>query len=339
MTPSRTDDSRSPSRADEPHPDVQAFLEVYESLDAPDFNEITPQMAREQFTTMLERGDPTIELPSVEDRSIDGSDGEVPIRIYEPSEDPDPDRPLILYFHGGGWVIGSIDTHDGSCRKLSDESGYPVVSVDYRLAPEHPFPAGLRDCYAALEWAGDAAGDRDAAGNEGDTIAADSDRIVLAGDSAGANLAAATALLARDRDGPDIAAQLLVYPPTGDATETESYAENGEGYFLTAEEMAWFQDHYLADDIQQGNVYAAPRLAVDLSGLPPATILTAGFDPLRDDGAAYADRLEAAGVPVTYRNYDDMIHGFFGMVQEPANFERAHEAYDDAISDLRARLE
>ncbi|KDE58171.1 alpha/beta hydrolase [Halostagnicola sp. A56] len=339
MTPSRVDDSHAASRAEEPHPDVQAFLEVYESLDAPDFSEVTPETAREQFSTMLEGGDPAVELPAVEDRSIDGSDGEIPIRLYEPSEDPNPDRPLILYFHGGGWVIGSVDTHDGSCRKLAAESGYPVVSVDYRLAPEHPFPAGLRDCYAALEWAEDVTSDRDTADDGGDTIAADSDRIVLAGDSAGGNLAAATALLARDRGGPDIAAQLLIYPPTGDATETESYEENGEGYFLTAEEMAWFEDHYFADDIQQGNVYTVPRRAADLSELPPATILTAGFDPLRDDGAAYADRLEAAGVPVTSRNYDDMIHGFFGMVREPANFERAHEAYDDAIADLRARLE
>ncbi|SFS68633.1 alpha/beta hydrolase [Halostagnicola kamekurae] len=338
MTPSRDGDSRAASRAEEPHPDVRAFLEVYESLDTPDFSEITPEMAREQFTTMLGGGDPAVELPAVEDRSIDAPDGEVPIRLYEPSQDPDPDRPLILYFHGGGWVIGSVDTHDGSCRKLADESGYPVASVDYRLAPEHPFPAGLRDCYAALEWAEAATCDRDTA-EAGGGIAADSDRIALAGDSAGGNLAAATALLARDRDGPDIAAQLLIYPVTGDATETESYEENGEGYFLTAEEMAWFEDHYLADDVQRGNVYATPRRAADLSGLPPATILTAGFDPLRDDGAAYADRLEAAGVPVTYHNYDDMIHGFFGMVQEPANFERAHEAYSDAIADLRARLE
>ncbi|WP_049953979.1 alpha/beta hydrolase [Halostagnicola larsenii] len=338
MTPSRTDGDRPPSRANEPHPDVQAFLEIYESLDTPDFSEVTPEMAREQLATMLEHGDPAIELPSVEDRSIDGPDGAIPIRIYEPSEDPQSDRPLLLYFHGGGWVVGSIDTHDGSCRKLAAESGYPVVSVDYRLAPEHPFPAGLRDCYAALEWAEDATGDRDAA-EAGDGIAADSDRIILAGDSAGGNLAAGTALLARDRGGPDIAAQLLIYPATGDATETESYEENAEGYFLTADEMAWFRGHYFADDIQQGNVYAAPRLAADLSGLPPATILTAGFDPLRDDGAAYADRLEADGVPVTYHNYDDMIHGFFGMIQEPTNFERAHEAYDDAIADLRARLE
>ncbi len=165
----------TPSRADEPHPDVQAFLEVYESIDAPSFSDVSPEAARGLFEDMIDRGDSPIELASVEDHSIDGPDGDLPIRIYEPSAEPEPDRPLVLYFHGGGWVIGSIDTHDGTCRKLAAESGYPVVSVDYRLAPEHPFPAGLRDCYAALEWAADAAPD----------LEADSSRIVLAGDSGG----------------------------------------------------------------------------------------------------------------------------------------------------------
>ncbi|GAB7018221.1 alpha/beta hydrolase [Halostagnicola bangensis] len=317
------------SRADEPHPDVQTFLEVYESIDAPDFSDLPPKAARGLFEDMIDRGDSPIELASVENRSIDGPDGDLPIRIYEPTAEPESERPLLLYFHGGGWVIGSIDTHDGTCRKLAADSGYPVVSVDYRLAPEQPFPAGLRDCYAALEWAADAASE----------LEADPERIALAGDSAGGNLAAGTALLARDRDGPAVAAQLLVYPATGDVTEMDSYEENAEGYFLTADEMKWFEGHYFENDVQRGNVYAAPRLAADLSELPPATILTAGFDPLRDDGAAYANRLEEAGVPVTYHNYDDMIHGFFGMTEEPTNFDRAHKAHDDAIADLRSRLE
>ncbi|WP_436344888.1 alpha/beta hydrolase [Natronorubrum sp. FCH18a] len=325
------------SRAPEPHPDVKTFLEMYNSLDTPSFDEVSAEEARRMFDKMQLGGDPVVDLESVEDRTIDGPDGEVPIRIYDPGTvgdasagtDADGGRPLILHFHGGGWVIGSIETHDNTCRKLANDSGYPVVSVDYRLAPEHPFPAGLEDCYAALEWAVDAAPD----------LAADPDRIVLAGDSAGGNLAAATALLSRDRGGPEIAYQLLVYPGTGDATETDAYEENGEGYVLSADDMSWFREQYLAREIDRGNVYAWPRLANDLSGLPPATVLTAGFDPLRDDGAAYAKRLEDAGVPVIYRNYDDMVHGFFGMISEPVNLDRAHAAHEDAVSDLRRALE
>ncbi|WP_121741260.1 alpha/beta hydrolase [Natronorubrum halophilum] len=318
----------TPSRAPEPHPDVKVFLERYNSLDAPSFDEVSAREARQLFDDLGLGGEPTIDLESVTDRRIDGPDGDLPVRIYEPGTAGE-DRPLVLYFHGGGWVIGGVDTHDGTCRKLAAESGYPVVSVDYRLAPEHPFPAGLEDCYAALEWAADAASE----------LAADPDRIVLAGDSAGGNLAAATALLARDRGGPAVAYQLLIYPVTGTANETESYRENDEGYFLTADEMAWFREHYFGREIDEGNVYAMPRLANDLAALPPATIMTAGFDPLRDDGAAYADRLEAAGVPVTYRNYDDMIHGFFGMISEPVDLDRAHAAYDEAVDDLRRALE
>ena len=326
----------TPSRAPEPHPDVKQFLQMYNSLDTPEFTEISAQEARQMFEKM-QVSEPVIDVESVEDRTIDGPNGEVPIRIYEPGTesrgragtDADEDRPLLLYFHGGGWVIGSVETHDGTCRKLATETGYPVVSVDYRLAPEHPFPAGLEDCYAALEWAADAA----------PALDADSDRLVVAGDSAGGNLAAATALLARDQGGPDIAYQLLVYPGTGNAMETDAFEENGKGYFLTGEDMNWFRDHYFDSEIDQGNIYAWPRLANDLSGLPPATVLTAGFDPLRDDGAAYAERLEDACVPVTYRNYDDMVHGFFGMISEPVDLDRAHAAHDDAAGDLRRALE
>ncbi len=332
----------TPSRAPEPHPDVKNFLEMYNSLDVPAFSESSPQEAREQFERLQTGATPAVDLPAVEDRAIDGPDGEIPIRLYEPNPEATADadgavvdgsavddRPAILYFHGGGWVIGSIETHDDTARKLAADSGYPVVSVDYRLAPEHPFPAGLVDCYAALEWIADAA----------PALGVDADRIVVAGDSAGGNLAAATALLARDRGGPDIAYQLLIYPGTGDVTETEAYVENGDGYVLTGDDMAWFREQYFAREIDEGNVYAMPRLANDLSGLPPATVLTAGFDPLRDDGSAYAERLEDAGVPVTYRNYDDVVHGFFGMFAEPVSLERADEAHEDVVRDMQKVLE
>ncbi|THE65538.1 alpha/beta hydrolase [Salinadaptatus halalkaliphilus] len=318
----------TPDRAPQPHPDVQSFLELYESLDAPEFTEVSPTRAREMFEQMRVGGDPIVDLESVEDRTIDGPYGEIPIRIYDPGTAGE-DRPLLVYFHGGGWVIGSIETHDNTCRKLADETGYPVVSVDYGLAPEQPFPEGLLECYAALEWASETAPD----------LEADPDRIALAGDSAGGNLAAATALLARDRDGPTVAHQLLVYPGTGDVTQTDAYEENGEGYFLTAEDMAWFRGHYFEREIDQGNIYAMPRLADDLSDLPPATVITAGFDPLRDDGGAYAERLTDAGVPTSHHHYDDMIHGFFGMIAKPIDLEPAHEAYEAAVADLQASLE
>ncbi len=318
----------TPTRADEPHPDVQAFLELYESLDAPEFSEISPQEAREMFDEMRVTEEPDIELASVEDRTIDGPHGDLPIRLYEPGTAGD-DRPLLVYFHGGGWVIGNIDTHDGTCRKLAADSGYPVVSVDYGLAPEHPFPEGLQDCYAALEWAADAAAD----------LGADPAKIVVGGDSAGGNLATAVSLLARDRGGPDIAYQLLIYPSTGKVTETEAYEQNGEGYFLTKDDMAWFREQRYENDIDQGNVYAMPQLAHDLSGLPPATVITAGFDPLRDDGANLVERLEADGVDVAHHHYDDVIHGFFNMISDPVDLDRAHEAYEDAVADMQAALE
>ena len=318
------------TRASEPHPEAQAFLETYEALEVPPFEDLPPEEVRHMTEQMRADIDIGIEMESVEDRKIEGPRGDVPVRVYEPLTDGDgdgdvDDRPLVLYFHGGGWVIGSVDTHDPTCRKLADESGYTVVSVDYALAPEHPFPEGLQDCYAALEWASETASELNA---EGGTV--------VAGDSAGGNLAAATALLARDRDGPRIDHQLLVYPSTGRAERTESYEENSEGYFLGSDDMNWFREQYFEDEIDKGNVYARPRLADDLSELPPATVVTAGFDPLRDDGVAYAERLEESGVRVSHRHYEDMIHGFFSMLAGPANLERGHEAHEDVVEELRS---
>ena len=313
------------TRAAEPDPQVQQFLQLYESMDVPQLHELSPPQARE-VQEQLSQANPDIDLPTIEDRSIDGPDGEIPIRVYDPRSD-DEQTPLLVFFHGGGFVVGSLDTHDGVCRKLADETGYPVVSVDYRLAPEHPFPAGLNDCYAAVEWA---AGASDELNTDG--------RLVVAGDSAGANLAAGVSLLSRDRDGPDIAAQILVYPVAGDATETEAYEQNGEGYFLTSETMEWFHDQYVGDDIDEGNIYASPRLAADLSNLPPATVITAGFDPLRDDGTAYAGRLADAGNEVTHHNFDGMIHGFFNMIADPVDIDAAHDAYDAVVTDLEKFL-
>ncbi len=314
------------TRAAEPDPQVQQFLQLYESMNVPQLHELSPPEARE-VQEELSQAEPDIDLPTIEDRTIIGPDSEIPIRLYDPRTE-DEETPLLVYFHGGGFVVGSLDTHDGPCRKLAAESGYPVVSVDYRLAPEHPFPAGLKDCYAAVEWASKA----------GEELNIDPSKIVVAGDSAGANFAAGVSLLSRDRDGPAIAAQILVYPVAGDATTTEAYDQNSEGYFLTAETMEWFHDQYVDEDIDEGNIYASPALAADLSDLPPATVVTAGFDPLRDDGAAYAQQLADAGNEVYHHNFDGMIHGFFNMIADPVDIDAAHEAYDAVLGDLEAML-
>lgn len=316
------------SRAAEPDPQVQSFLQLYESMDPPELHELSPQEAREAYE-QLSATAPDIEVAHVEERRLDGPDGEIPSRLYDPRESREGADPLLLFFHGGGWVVGSLDSYDGPCLKLAAETGYPVLSVDYRLAPEHPFPAGLRDCYSALEWAAENASQ----------LGVDPERIVVAGDSAGGNLATAVSLLSRDRGGPEIAAQVLVYPATGDATKTAAYEENSEGYFLTGETMQWFHDQYVPDEIDDGNIYAHPRLAADLSGLPPATVITAGFDPLRDDGAAYAQRLADDGIPVEFHNFEGMIHGFFNMIADPVNLTTAHEAYEVIQSSLTERLD
>lgn len=318
----------SAERAAEPHPEIQKLLELREKAEIPPLNECTPEEARAILERTTAGRDPGIELASVEDRTIEGPESDITVRIYEP-ERHEPGSPGVLYAHGGGFVIGSLDTADSICRALADETGYLVASVDYRLAPEHPFPAGLLDFYAALEWFAEAASD----------LGVDPERIVTAGDSAGGNFATVAALMSRDRGGPEIAYQVLLYPTTGNAAETQAFAENAEGYLLTTEEMHWFDDHYVANPIDKLNGYVNPRLLHDLSGLPPATVVTAGFDPLRDDGAAYADRLAECDVPVTHHNYPDVIHGFAGMMGEPVDVPAAREAHADVAQDLEDALE
>ncbi|MGH9032807.1 MAG: alpha/beta hydrolase, partial [Acidimicrobiia bacterium] len=259
-----------------------------------------------------------VPVADVEDRVVPGPGGDLPVRIYTP--DGDSPRPLIVYFHGGGFVFCSLDTHDNTCRRLANATGAVVVSVDYRLAPEHCFPAPLDDCYAATVWAHEHAGE----------LGADADRLVVAGDSAGGNLAAATALMARDGGGPPIRFQLLVYPVIDAACDAASYVENAEGYFLEAEAMRWFWRQYLGPD-GNGNDPLATPLGADLAALPPALVVTAEFDPLRDEGEAYGAALADAGVSVTVRRYDGMIHGFWSM---PMFFPEA----DDATSEITAAL-
>jgi acetyl esterase len=237
----------------------------------------------------------------VDDRFIEGPEGgaEIPVRIYTPDGDGEA-FPILVLFHGGGFIAGSPDSHDGGARELCAQARAIVVSVDYRLAPEHKFPAAAEDCYAALLWAA----------AHGAEFGGDPTRLAITGDSAGGNLAAAVALMNRDRGGPPLALQVLVYPVIDPACATPSAIANSEGYLLTTASMKWMWSLYVNGDDDYANPYAAPIAADDLAGLPPALVITAEFDPLRDEGEAYGRALEAAGVPVTISRYDGMIHGF-----------------------------
>jgi len=262
---------------------------------------------------------PEIVVHSVEDLMIDGPAGAIPVRIYRPSAAP---APVHVHFHGGGWVIGDLDTHDRDCREICVGADCIVVAVDYRLAPEHIFPAAPEDCYASLCWA---------TANL-DSLGASRGPVSVGGDSAGGNLAAAVALMARDRNGPAIAMQLLIYPVTDATMESASYRDNADGYLLSRTMMSWFWDHYCPDLALRTDPLASPITAEDLSGLPPALVMTAEFDPLRDEGAAYAERLIAAGVEVEVRRFDGLVHGFFSQA---GMIEAAREGVDLAVKALR----
>jgi acetyl esterase len=288
-------------------PQAQALLEQLKAQGLPSFEQMTVPQAREAalgFKAL--QGDPE-PVARVQDVLLPSTRGEpaLGVRVYTPAgEGP---RPLLVYFHGGGWTIGNVELGDAPCRALANAAGAVVVSVEYRLGPEHKFPAPLEDCYTATAWAAWAAE------HAPEEVGGDPERLVVLGDSAGGNLAAVVALMARDRGGPRIAQQVLIYPVTDHRFDTPSYRDNAEGYLLTREAMRWFWGHYLADEADGRNPYASPLRAADLAGLPPALIVTCEYDPLRDEGEAYGERLRAAGVPVTVRRYDEMIHGCFWM--------------------------
>ena len=287
-------------------PQIAAILQLLESAGTPSLSSGTPEQARAafRFTTVDMRDPQTLaEVASVDNQQIEGPAGPIPVRIYRPSGTGP--APTVVFFHGGGFVIGDLDTHDDHGRLLSRDLDAVVVSVDYRLAPEHKFPAGFEDCLAATRWVAEHVAE----------LGGDADRIAVAGDSAGGNLAAAVSLAAREENLP-LRAQLLIYPGVDfrdDEALHPSRVENGEGLFLTAEDMRWFQSHYIQDPEHVTDPRASVLLAEDLTGLPPAVVGTAEYDPLRDEGEAYAKALEEAGVKVVLRRYDGLIHGFFGM--------------------------
>ncbi|HEX7378873.1 MAG TPA: alpha/beta hydrolase [Pirellulales bacterium] len=261
----------------------------------------TPAEARAVMLAQSASLGPPEEVASIEDRTIATKEkgDEIPIRIYRPQRSGV--LPGLVYFHGGGWVLGSIDTHDGLCRSIANAAECVVVSVDYRLAPEHPFPAGASDTFFALAWVVFNA----------ESLGIDPWRVVVGGDSAGGNLAAVATLMAREYGGrPALAGQVLLYPITDCDFNTSSYLNYGDGHLLTRDAMAWFFKHYLPADIWADDPFISPLRAESLRGLPPALVITAECDPLCDEGNAYARRLEADGVPVRWHCYPGMIHGF-----------------------------
>ena len=286
-------------------PQVQAVLEMVVKANRPAYHTLSPKDARQLFLETRPASTPTPPaIGSVRNVVAEGPHGPIPLRVYRPAGIADSVRlPTYVYFHGGGWVIGDLETHDVLCRQLTAASGASVVSVDYRLAPEHKFPGAADDAWAATRWIVAHAGD----------LGLDAGRLAVGGDSAGANLAAVVALMARDAGGPPVALQVLIYPVTDVMRETRSYADFADGYLLTRDSMRWFIAHYLRGNADARDWRVSPLRAPSLAGLPPALIVTAGFDPLRDEGESYAGRLRDAGVTVDYVCYGGMIHGFLGM--------------------------
>ncbi len=301
-------------------PGVRMILDQMTASGLKPFNEVPVAEARAAMLALVGASSEIEPIRRVEDRKVPGPRGDIAVRVYTP--DGKAPFPLLVYFHGGGWVVGGIDTHDGLCRQLANKAGAVVVSVDYRLAPEHPFPAPPEDSYAATRWVADNAGG----------LGGDATRIAVAGDSAGGNLAAVVALMARDRGGPALVHQLLIYPAVDAPSDNTSYRDNAKDYLLTAEMMDWFWNHYRGAGATDRHPLACPLRAASLRGLPPALVFTAEFDPLRDEGEAYAARLREEGVLVRLERYDGMIHGFFGMT---ALLEPARRAVDDAAATLK----
>lgn len=267
---------------------------------------------------------PLFPVDAVSERSIPVTGGEILVRLYRHGTPASP-TPAIVYLHGGGWVLGDLDHSDTLCRFLARETEYLVANVDYRLAPEHPYPVAAEDCLAAFQWLA----------GTGTTLGVDGARVAVAGGSAGGNLAAAVTLMARDRGLRRPAAQVLAYPVLDDACEGGSYSEFADGYIVTTDDMKWYWEQYLQRPTDRSAPYACPLKATDLAGLPPAFICTAEYDPVRDDGERYAVRLQAHGVPVDLHRYPGTLHGFFAM---PGTLEKGTESARAAASFLRLQL-
>lgn len=305
-------------------PHIQPLLDQLAASDAPPGWEVGPGPTRELYRALHQMTDPAdVPIGKTEDITIQGPGGDLPLRVYTPVAASGSLKCLVFY-HGGGFVIGDLDSHDTLCRQLANEAGCKVVAVNYRLAPEHKFPAAVEDAWAALKWVEEHASD----------LGIDANCLAVAGDSAGGNLSAVVSqLAANSKGGPSICFQLLIYPATRVHSDTQSMQDFAVGYFLERQTMEWFMDCYVPEGQDNSDPRLSPLLAEDLSGLPKALVITAGYDPLKDEGKAYADRLAASGVDVTYKDYPDMIHGFFNMT---ALSPDAKEAVKDAAKALKA---
>ena len=304
-------------------PDAQLLLDAMIKANRPAFETLTPVQARQQMReirALLKQSVP--QVAEMRDLTAAGPHGEIPVRLYRAkAAKPGDAQPALVFFHGGGWVFGDIDTHDNLCRSLANSGDCTVLSVDYRLAPEHKFPAAADDCWAAFTWAYANAA----------KLAIDPARLAVSGDSAGGNLAAVVSMLAQRNGGPRIAVQILLYPTVDLAMNTDSFKQLGTGYNLTAAAMLWFRHLYLNSANEVADWRASPLLASNIAGLPPAYIAVAGCDPLHDEGVAFAKLLERNGVPVTFRDFPGQMHGFASM----SGFLKAS---DEVIADVGAAL-
>lgn len=302
-------------------PEVAAIIDALNN----GFPRVATMTGAEVRAAIVARRQPVTDpepVATVADRAVAGPGGDIPVRVYHPAVSSGTPA-LVVFAHGGGWVFCDLDSHDGLCRSMANGVGAVVIAVDFRLAPEYPWPAAAEDVYAVTEWAA-----RNAV-----ELGADPARLVVAGDSAGGNLAAVTAVMARDRGGPAIAAQLLLYPVIGADFDTESYQRYATGYYNTREAMMWYWDQYVPNAADRIHPYADPARA-EPAGLPPALLVGAGFDPPRSEGEAYIAQLAAAGVPTVHRCYDGAIHGFMTMT----GLELGAQARQQTWTDLRELL-
>lgn len=306
--------------------DAARVLQAVKAANRPPMETLSPQQGRLAFRAMREAmKQPVPEMAQVRDLAANGPAGSIPLRLYRSKAASAEKAPCLIFFHGGGWVVGDLDTHDNMCRSLADAFGGAVIAVDYRLAPEHKFPAAVDDAFAAVQWIAENAA----------ALGVDSGRLGVGGDSAGGNLAAVCALMAARTGAPDLRAQVLIYPAVDMRLNYDSYQRVGDGYTLTAASMRWFRDHYLSGANEQTDWRASPLLADNLAAAPPALVITAGLDPLCDEGEAYAKALEIAGIETQFRCYSGQMHGFAG-----ANgvIRQADEAQAEIGAFLKAKL-
>ena len=306
--------------------EARMILDLMKQSGRPELQTLSAKEGRAQADVLSERAEADApDVARVEDGALPGPAGAIAYRRYWPLGSSAATLPTLIYYHGGGFVIGNLETHDSTCRRIANKSGCQVIAIDYRLAPEHPFPAPVDDAIAAFRHIRDHAA----------TFATAAGTLAVGGDSAGGNLAAVVCQAMRDAKQPGPSFQMLIYPATDSVNANASRRDNSEGYFLTEKLMAWFFDKYAPKGVDQSDMRISPLLAKDFSGLPAAFVLTAGYDPLRDEGRAYADKLLAAGIKTTYTNFPGTIHGFFSMTRF---LPQGLKANDEAAYAMRAHF-